>query len=80
MADGNAGADPAPGRPDRERDRILAETNDTTALNGGPARHWFQPGVDEPLETPRRGVKLGVAIGVWGMLAVAVLLLLVRLR
>ncbi len=85
MADGRTETDAAPERtqaerapPQRtaaERDRALLEANDTAALNGGPARHWFEREAAESLETPRRGAKLGVSLVLWGTLAVGLLML-----
>jgi hypothetical protein len=58
----------------RGADRTLAETNDPAALNGGPARHWFDGGA-ESLETPRRRVKVASAAAFWGVLCVGLVLL-----
>lgn len=60
-------------------DRVLEETNDTTALNGGSSRHWFRRGEGETLETPRRGAKVLVSLFVWGLVALGVILLVASL-
>lgn len=51
-------------------------TNDTAALNGGPAQHWFAPGVKEARPTPRITAKLGSALLIWGGLLVFLLILM----
>jgi hypothetical protein len=64
---------------DEDRDRALAEANDTTALNGGPARHWFRRGEGESLPTPLRRAKIASALFLWGALLTSVLLLAAEL-
>ena len=65
--------------PHDRRDVTLAETNDPTALNGGPARHWYDSSETEPLKTPRRGTKVATSIFLWGVLLAGVLFLMAAL-
>lgn len=69
---------PRPGAHDA-RDRAQALDNDTTALNGGPARHWFLRAEGERLPTPRTRSKLGVAVILWGTLLLGVLIMVAAL-
>lgn len=73
----HSGQEALPAMPEdpKQTDETLARTNDPTALNGGPSRHWFRPGRDESFPTPRRAAKVGVAIALWGSLFVGVVAL-----
>lgn len=60
-------------------DRVLEETNEAAALNGGSARHWYQSEETESSPTPRLGAKIAVSLFVWGVVALGVVLLVAAL-
>ena len=58
MAERGTEREPGAAPIDPARDATLMKTNDPTALNGGPARHWFRSdAAAEPLPTPLRRAK-----------------------
>ena len=70
-----ASSRPAAPRTSDDGIRAIIRDNDTTALNGGPARHWFAPGETERARTPRFAAKFASAILIWGALVGLLMLL-----